>query len=715
VTLSFGSSPWLLFLAAILAAGFSFWAYRQTIPDLSAARKQGLGVLRFLTLFLVLLLLFEPVLQRSRQATVEPVIGVLVDQSESMVLADSLPNDKGIGTSDLVATLKRATAGMQTSISGFGARTEVISDLDSIAFTLDRTDLATALTETAASLSDRPLAGLILATDGLYNAGANPLYAAERFPVPIHTVALGDPSEQKDVRIEDVLTNELTYADMEVPVLVRIRNDGMDTEPVVVTLFSGETQLAQADGVLPPSGNEVSLELRYPAGEPGRKELRVVMSRYPDEVTYRNNEARVDVRVLEQKKSILLLAASPSPDVSAMVRLLSTDETVSLTVRTQQRDGTWYEGALEPLSEGTDLIMAMGFPGPTSTPEDVRFVADAIQTGTPFMYVDQLSSSRDRLGEQFGSLLPLIPPSSGPTYVPGTLQPSPAAAAHAIFDIDGRTDVGRWRRLPPLALSERAWSAAPGAVILATSEIRDIALPDPVFAVLRRGQIKTAVLATPGLWRWMLVPEDLEQDARAVEQLFRNMVQWLFAADDDRLVRVEPAEQSFAEGDAVVLRGQVYDEALRPISDASMSVQLTSPQGQVFPYEMQPRGNGRYVLDTGTLPAGMYQYEAVALRDGQALGTDSGSFSIGQRTREFRRTRADFDLLRQIAARSGGTMVMANDPEGLEQAIRNSPAFTPRTESSTESLRLWQWYPLLLLLLTLLSTEWFLRKRWGLV
>jgi hypothetical protein len=163
------------------------------------------------------------------------------------------------------------------------------------------------------------------------------------------------------------------------------------------------------------------------------------------------------------------------------------------------------------------------------------------------------------------------------------------------------------------------------------------------------------------------------------------------------------------------LNGQVYDEALRPLSDAAVSIQLTSPEGQLFPYEMQARGNGRYVLDTGVLPAGTYQYEAVAQRDEQVLGTDSGVFSIGQRSLEFRRTRADVDLMGQIASRSGGVMVQANDPEGLEAAIRNSVAYTPRTEIQSEEFRLWQRLPSLFLVLTLLSLEWFFRKRWGLV
>jgi len=130
---------------------------------------------------------------------------------------------------------------------------------------------------------------------------------------------------------------------------------------------------------------------------------------------------------------------------------------------------------------------------------------------------------------------------------------------------------------------------------------------------------------------------------------------------------------------------------------------------------MQPRGNGRYALDIGSLPAGNYTYQATASRDEQDIGQDAGAFSIGKRTLEYRRTQADFDILRQIAARSGGAMFMADDPSGLEDAIRSASGYVPVSESSLSQVRLWQRYPFLVLILVLLSAEWFFRKRWGMV
>ena len=713
--LSFGSSPWLLILATLLAAAVAFWSYRTTIPHITVARRATLGTLRFVTLFVVLFLIFEPIFQRSRATTQEPVVAVLVDQSESMLLADSLLAASGPSTNDVLSALNRATSAMDVRAFGFGSRLNAVNSLDSLAFGLDRTDIASALSEVVTTLADQPLAAVILASDGLYNAGANPLHTAERFPVPIFTVAHGDSSARRDVRIEGVITNELTYSGLEVPVLVRVRNDGYDSAPFQVTLLENGAILSTASGMLPPTGAETSVELTFESGEAGRRDLNVVITRFREEATYRNNESRFEVRVLDQKKSILLLAGGPSPDVAALSRLISQDDTATLTIRTQKPDGSWHEGEFPTSFEESDLVIAVGFPGDATTPTEAQSLADAVSGGVPIFYVHDRSSNPARLQQSLAPLLPASITTPRSSFVPGTFDQTPAAASHAVFDIDDRRDGSRWRRLPPLSLSESVWEAAAGAAVLATSQIRGVSLPDPVLVVMRRGIVKSAAMTAHGFWRWQIVPEDLEADAARFSQVVDNIIQWLYAADDDRLVRVEPTESSFAEGEPVLLRGEVYDEALRPVSDASLSVQLTSEQGQVFPYEMQPRGNGRYALDMGVLPAGTYAYSATARLDETELGSDTGSVTIGRRTVEFRQTQADFDLLRQISSRSGGSIHAVEDATGLEEAVRTSPTFQPVTQVSMEQIRLWQRYPFLILILLLLSVEWFLRKRWGMV
>lgn len=713
--LSFSQSPFLLLLLLALAGVGAWWTYRKTIPEIDPLRRVFLGTLRFVALAIILFLLFEPLLQKESERTEEPVVAVLFDRSESMALADSLLGLPGTGSSNLMASLVSETSGFDTRFFMFDDRLSSTDSLNSVDLSGSRTNISNALSEAASQLADDNFAALIFVSDGLYNAGSNPLHVAERFPVPLITIAHGDTSAQKDVRIVDVITNELTYAGSIVPVQVRIRNEGFDPAPMVVSLLEGSRIISTSRLDLPLSGLEITVDLEFEAQDPGRREFRVALSRYENEATWRNNDARFSVQILDQKKSILLVAGAPSPDVSALTRLIREDDTAELATFVQNRQGEFMEGALPDDLKPYDLILSIGFPGPSTTPADARRIAEQVTAGTPYLFILDRETSLERLKSEFGSLLPVTLESNRNTFVPGNMQQQPGAASHAIFDIPDRQDASLWRRLPPLFVSESKWTTSPGSTELASVEIRGIALPDPLFAVMRRGSVKSAALLANGFWRWTLVPEDLEPEADRFKALFANLVQWLYASDDDRLVRVYPAEREFSEGESVLLRGEVYDESLRPISNASLSIRVTSPQGQVFPFEMLARGNGRYGLDIGSLPAGRYDYQATASRDDSVLGEDAGSFAIGRRAIEFRQTRADGDLMSALATRSGGAAFSSTDVTGVSETIRTLQGYQPVTRTSLEQIRLWQLIPMLFLLLLLLSIEWFFRKRFGMV
>lgn len=715
MNLTFGQSPLFLLLLLSIAGAGAWWTYRTTIPEIDPLKRFFLGSLRFVSLAIILFLLFEPLLQKQTARTEEPVVAVLFDSSESMALADSLLGAPRSGSMDLMEAIRAETTGFNTRFYTFADNLSIIDSLDTVTLSGSRTNIASALSDAASQLADDNLSALILVSDGLYNAGSNPLHLAEQFPVPLMTVAHGDTSAQRDVRIADVITNELTYAGSIVPVQVRVRNEGITPSPLVLSLMEGSRVISTERLTLPRSGTEVVVDLEFEARDPGRREFRVALTRYENEATWRNNDHRFSVQVLDQKKSILLVAGAPSPDVSALSRLIHEDDTAELTMFVQSRRGAFIEGELPTDLGSYDLILSIGFPGPATIPADARRIAEQIASGTPFLFVLDHETSLARLDSEFGALLPVTLESSRDSFVPGSMNQMPGATSHAIFDIADRQDASLWRRLPPLYVSESTWSTAPGATELASVEIRGIALPDPLFAVMRRGPVKSAALLANGFWRWTLVPEDLEFEADRFKTMFANLIQWLYASDDDRLVRVYPAEREFAEGESVNLRGEVYDESLRPISDASLSLQVTSPEGQIFPFEMLARGNGRYGLDIGTLPSGAYEYRAAASRDDAILGKDTGSFSIGKRAIEFRQTRADGNLMSGLASRSGGVAFVSSNVNGMNEAIRALPSYLPVTTTSMEQIRLWQLMPLLFFMLFLLTIEWFFRKRFGMV
>lgn len=674
-----------------------------------------LGALRTVALALILFLLFEPVLQKESEQISEPAVAVLVDGSESMSWADSVVTEGNQTIASKLEQLNASLSGLNVRFFTFGADLSPLDSLESLSLNKGRTDIGKALRSVQEAFQDDPLKSVILVSDGLYNAGANPIHVSERYPVPIFSLAHGDSTLRKDIRIVGVATNELVYAGSEVPVLVRIRNDGFPNQSLTVSLSDSNGEIDSADLAMPVSGAESEVELTFPAEMVGRNNLRIAVSRLDEEATFRNNVHSTSVLVLDQKKRVLLLAGTPSPDVASIARLMLEDETTELVQRTGANNGSFYQGELPSDLSEFDLIISVGFPGPSTTGASSAFVASAVQDGVPFFFMLDRKTDFSALKRDFGAFLPFSPASIRTGFIDGSMSETALATSHAIFDIGGQNSVTNWDRLPPLSINDSRWVPAPAATILATSQIRGVSLDDPVFGVTRTASSRSAALLAHGFWKWNNAPEDLQKESDIFKGIFTNTIQWLLATDDNRLVRVQPAESEYAEGESIIFGGEVYDETLRPVSDAALSIQLTAPDGQLYPFEMASLGNGRYSWDIGGLPSGAYSYSATAVRNDVEIGTDEGAFTVGTRTLEFRNTRADFALMSQIAERSGGKLLSSNDLDQLRSLIQAQPGFESVATTILSQIRLWQKLPFLLIILCLLTLEWFFRKRSGMV
>lgn len=720
--LTFGLNLWALVVAIGLAGAFTYWTYRQTTPPIPNARKRILLGLRFLALTILLFLLFEPILTRFENVEKRPSLAVLIDNSQSLSLssgaaetsaslaeqvretiinlpADAIPGDVHFFTFDGSAR----TVGTTTT----GAA-------DSLSLTGDRTDIAGALSFARDALTDANFQGALLISDGQYNAGRNPLHVADRYPVPIYTVALGDTARQRDVQIRRITTNEIAYLETEQPLEVAIRAEGYAGERLAVNLLQGGTVLTSQAVVLPEGAAEVPIELSYIPTTEGLQRLTVSVTRLDGELTYQNNTEAVTVRVLPNKKRILVLAAPPNPDLAALRQALSHDANLEVTSFVQKRGDTFYEGPLPATLTDFDVVVLAGFPGRGISGPTLDKVKTAAAEGVPVLFVLERQTDLTLYRRHLADLLPAAPQAPRPSFVEAAFIPTPEALQHPIFDFPEASTLNA-RRLPPLRYNESRWRATPDARVLATLELRGIPFEDPLLVVRRRGSSRMAALLGTGIWRWQNVPEDLTDVATFWEALFANTLQWLTTPEDNRPVRVAPLDDLFSGDDVVQFQGQVYDESLNPINNASVEVELTASDGRQFPYTMEANGNGTYVLNVGTLPEGTYAYAARAQRNGNLLGEDQGSFAVGALTLEYKETRADAALLRQVAQRSGGQLLASDQLADLPAALTASNTFRSMFSQEQTETELWHLFPFLATIIILLTTEWFIRKRSGMV
>jgi hypothetical protein len=716
---SLGYSPWLLGVSLLLAGALTYWGYRTTTPPLSSGWRALLGGLRFVSLALICFLLLEPVVRTLEETEEPPVLAVLVDNSRSMRVVSGAAADTSTGA---VRDRLRAALGPlrddlpgSARVFGFDAARRGLSEspLDSLTFDGARSDIGAALEAVSERMQGENLRGIALVSDGQYNSGRNPARVADRAGLPVHTITVGDTTRRRDLQVRDVVTNDLSYVDTEVPVRVTLGATDLGGASTTLSLRRDGTVLDTARVALSGGSAERSIDLRFRPETPGLTQLTVRAAPVEGEATTQNNVRTVSLRVLDSKRQALLLGAAPSPNFTALRRVLERDANTTVTTRVPKMDGSFYEGPLPDTLGRFDVFVVAGFPSSVVPEAAVQAVAAQLDEGMPALFLLEPRTDLGAWQSAFADALPAAPASTPLRLTEASFSPVESERAHPVFRVDD-ADVGLFRRLPPVSVPTTAWRPTPDARVLGEAARPALDRRQPVLVVRRRAGQRTAALLATGTWRWATLPADLAAADPLWPGLASNLLRWVTTQSDDRQVQVQPVASTFEGDEPVEFTGEVYDESMAPVSDAGVSVVITDSTGTEYPHTMEPLGNGRYTLTVGALPEGRYRYEAAARREGSSIGRDQGDFSVGALRLEYQHTRANPVLMRRVATRSGGTAYTAGEAGRLAADLQAADAFSASVSTRSTEAELWRTSGFLAVILSLLAAEWTLRKRFGL-
>jgi len=207
-------------------------------------------------------------------------------------------------------------------------------------------------------------------------------------------------------------------------------------------------------------------------------------------------------------------------------------------------------------------------------------------------------------------------------------------------------------------------------------------------------------------WRWrMLAPSG----DRSHELFWRQAARWLSQSTPDR-VSISVAE-SLEPGDSAAATVDVHDASFAPVADAAVSVSVSVDGGapQMLPVR-RADSTGRFSASFAPERDGVYRFHAEAVRGSTIVGSAERAVYVGGSDREFADPRLNEGFLRRLAEESGGRYARASDASKVLVALDEFARRTPAQERRDAWDRLW----VFALLVLLLSSEWALRRRWGL-
>jgi hypothetical protein len=270
-------------------------------------------------------------------------------------------------------------------------------------------------------------------------------------------------------------------------------------------------------------------------------------------------------------------------------------------------------------------------------------------------------------------------------------------------------------KLSPIFSSSLNCRPRPGSeIILVVEDSPSTDLPkkkeEPLLIAHSIQDHKALLLLGHDFYRWDLGMWGVGETNAVFHQLISNMVRWLSTPTTQSRVRISTNRSVFHSGEDIHLTAEVYDELMQPVENGDVHVKLLSPSGE-FQHQLAGLGNGRYRKTIQVYEHGLYRVKGNASFQGRLLGVGETEFSITSFSPDMQVTTANPSLMRQLARITGGQFGSGNRIFDILKGIH----LPDRTVESTQEIELYSRPLTLLVLILLLTIEWFIRKRRGML
>lgn len=684
---------WFILLCIIAGAVYAGALYfRDKFNRTYGSRLAAvLGVLRFFAVTLLCFFLLKPLIKTIHRDVEKPLILIAQDNSESLSMGKNNVDWKTKYTAQLSQLQNAFGEDYEVRLLTFG---EAVKDSpNSIKFNEKLTDFSNLYEELNNKFSGRNIGALVVASDGLYNKGSNPLYAASSFNPPTYTIALGDTTVHRDVLIADVAANRLAYLNNKFPIEITAEGKKAKGETVKVSVtHQGNTVFSQNITFNNDRASQ-NIQLLQEAKTVGLQKYTITISTIKNEITTVNNSRDLFIEVLDSRQKILLLAAAPHPDVQALREAIATNEAYAIEVELVNKFS-------KNIGE-YNLIIFHQLPAQGGM--GMNYVKTALDKNIPSLFIWGANTDFNAFNSlELGFALNNYRNSN--TEVSGNISRS-----FSLFKLD-QSQPEALSNFPPITIPFGDYKYSPAVQTFVHQQIGQIQTEKPLIAFNKKGELKVGLIAGEGIWRWRIAGFRQFQSHDFFNEVTSKMVQYMAAKEDKSLFRVN-GKNSFLENEALVFDAELYNEAYEFIPDRDINMSIKNEKGTEYNFAFSTV-NGRYKLNAGNLPPGNYTYSANAQSGGQTL-KKNGAFSIRPLQLELINTVADHRVMYQLAQQNDGKMYTQENMLQLAEDIRAREDVTSISYETKNLNDLIHFKWILGLLITLLSIEWLLRKRAG--
>ncbi len=657
-------------LIAVISLLIAIWFYTGSTPSLTRGWKLGFILLRTISIAVVLLYLFNPILRFIRKQTILSQAVVLIDDSDSM--------DGFLGESTKQTQLSPVKKDLINLLKQHGYEVNDFTFADGINGKTNQTQISKSLNDLASKLNIDNVEEIFLLSDGWFHDDSLNDISLLNKKVNCYIPQINTSDDS--LQISFVEFNNTSYINEKSPFIVHL-NNAVNTKKLTCIMSIGGKEVLRKNTS---SNSELSsqFEFDYSFKNLGIKRVTFeVIGSEGDNSLY----SSATVRVISSKNRVLLVTDALNWETKQIKDAVKNNSRFDLDIL-QTKNRRFYSGRdliQSPLKEiDYSLLILVNNGNLTFTREDQTTIRDKVINGKSAILIGApISGLRDvqplkktNMTRNFESTISIT--NEGKEYT-------------ALIDLANNTD-----KIPPL--SYQYYGPENGATILANFNNSDLS---PAIALKKTGAGTFLNFATKNLWKWSLWGED-----NSYQTTFEALFNWL-SSNQTKSFILSSSKPGYLYGEKVLLELQAFDEKMDRMYGLNPEVNIYDNKGKLVTHKYMVSKDEYYSTSLEGLVSGEYTAN-VSIEDKEALSEES--FLVLEAGLENSNKGYNAENLKYISAITNGAVFINVKDIDLKEA-------TERKLTRDYEIHLYKKIWLLAVFLAVFSTELLLRRRKGLL
>lgn len=638
-------------------------------------------ILRFVTIFSVLLLIINPKFDNVSFYKDKPTLILAVDNSSSIKhlkqddhvlrFLDSIKNNKALNDKFNIETYRFGNA---------------LKATDSIDFTDSETNFDAIFSELP-QIYENDIAPMLLITDGNQTYGNDYQYTALQYKQPIYPIILGDTVTYTDVSIKQLNVNRYAFLKNKFPVECFVAYNGSGTINTRFEVYSGNTMVYSKPVKLSKNNNSEVINFTLPADNIGVHSYKATIVPIDKEKNSVNNSKFFAVEVIDQKTNVAIVSDFPHPDLGAIKKSIESNEQRRASILSTK----------DYLSQINDFQLVILYQ-PNAKFKQV-FESLNSNKANWFMIVGPdtdlnfLNSNEQYFTEEITNQTEDVQAERNTGYAPFIVE-----------DID-------FESFPPLKSNFGDVTFTIPYETLLHKRLGSNSTTKPLLATFEINNRREAVLFGEGIWQWRAQSFLNTKSFSGFDTFLGKLIQYL--STNKRKNRLNVDYKSFYNGNnGITIRAEFFDKNYNFDDREELTITIKdsiSDKTQTFPFILK---NNIYQVDLSSLPPSDYSFEVRATHENIS---QFGKFKILEYNVEQQFLNANVTKLQQVATNSKGSAYFIANTKSLVDNLLHDNRYMSIQKKSKRTIPLIDWKYLLFIIALSLSAEWFLRKYNGLI